>query len=257
MRIKDTTFAIIDTETNGSKPDVARPVQVSVLLMKNGENLGQKTWLINPEARIPPDAAGFHQITNEMVKNAPTREQARPEIEEFIGDAIPVSYKAPFHSAMLPFIKREWICCHKLARHSFEHGETNEKGVALTDHGDQYLRYWLGLKIDTGDIPCHNAESDVKTFAGIFTVAVGRYLENGFVDDAGAFITFSNQDSKLAKISSGPYRDTPIEKVETKWLRDQVFGLNKKEISLEPDLEFTIRDEYAKRTLRIPQPNQP
>ena len=47
----------------------------------------KKTWLVNPEMPIPPQATAVHGITNEKVGDAPTFKMLAKEIYSWIKDA--------------------------------------------------------------------------------------------------------------------------------------------------------------------------
>lgn len=69
-------FVVWDTETTGLRDD-AKIVNIAVVAA-SGEVLYSS--LINPAVRIPKDATAIHGIDNAAVRNAPTFEEAYPDI---------------------------------------------------------------------------------------------------------------------------------------------------------------------------------
>lgn len=70
----------VDTETTGLGPD-ARICEIGVVQMRFGLVVDAWSSLVNPGIPIPPEATAVHGITNDMVANAPTISQLRPEID--------------------------------------------------------------------------------------------------------------------------------------------------------------------------------
>jgi len=94
--MKNVTFVIFDTETTGFSPAKDRLVEIGAVKVRNGENLGEKTWLINPERYIPWYVQKVHNITPEMVEDMPTFAEVYPEFLEFIDGAVLIAHNAPF-----------------------------------------------------------------------------------------------------------------------------------------------------------------
>jgi DNA polymerase III epsilon subunit len=94
--LKNVTFVIFDTETTGFSPVKDRLVEIGAVKVRNGENLGERTWLINPKRYIPYYVQQVHNITPAMVKDKPTFAEIYPEFLEFIDGAVLVAHNAPF-----------------------------------------------------------------------------------------------------------------------------------------------------------------
>lgn len=93
---KNITFVIFDTETTGFSPVNDRLVEIGAVKVRNGKNLGEKTWLINPQRYIPWYVQKVHNITPEMLKDMPTFDEVYPEFLEFIDGAVLIAHNAPF-----------------------------------------------------------------------------------------------------------------------------------------------------------------
>ena len=94
--MKNITFVIFDTETTGFSPAKDRLVEIGAVKVRDGKNLGEKTWLINPQRYIPWYVQQVHNITPEMIKNCPTFEKIYPEFLEFIDGSVLIAHNAPF-----------------------------------------------------------------------------------------------------------------------------------------------------------------
>ena len=95
-RMENVTFVIFDTETTGFSPAKDRLVEIGAVKFRGSENLGDKTWLINPQRSIPYYAQQVHNITPAMVKDQPTFAEIYPEFLEFIDGAVLIAHNAPF-----------------------------------------------------------------------------------------------------------------------------------------------------------------
>ncbi len=93
---ENVTFVIFDTETTGFSPAKDRLVEIGAVKVRGDENLGERTWLINPERYIPYYSQKVHNITPDMVKDQPTFAEVYPEFLEFIDGAVLIAHNAPF-----------------------------------------------------------------------------------------------------------------------------------------------------------------
>ena len=100
-QFKNVTFVIFDTETTGFSPANDRIVEVGAVKVRNGQKLGEKTWLINPQRYIPWYVQQVHNITPEMLKDCPTFADIYPEFLEFIDGAVLIAHNAPFDIRMM------------------------------------------------------------------------------------------------------------------------------------------------------------
>jgi DNA polymerase-3 subunit epsilon len=71
-----------DTETTGIRPEKDRIVEIAAFDPVLNR---QFTQLVQPGLSIPDEAISIHGITNEMVANAPTFDQAGKAFIEFCG----------------------------------------------------------------------------------------------------------------------------------------------------------------------------
>ena len=102
--VSNVTFVVFDTETTGFSPTTDRIVEVGVVKFRNGEVIGEKSWLINPQRDIPYWATKVHGITDAMVKDKPTFKEIYPEFQEFIHGSVLMAHNARFD---ISFVKAE------------------------------------------------------------------------------------------------------------------------------------------------------
>lgn len=95
-KFQNVTFVVFDTETTGFSPSKDRLVEIGAVKIRNGEKLGERTWLINPERYIPWYVQDVHHITPEMVADKPTFAEVYPEFLEFIDGSVLIAHNARF-----------------------------------------------------------------------------------------------------------------------------------------------------------------
>src|SRR5690606_16955300 len=93
------TLAVLDFETTGLSPQQgARPTEIAVVLLRDGQIVDRYQSLMNAGVRIPWDIQQLTGITNDMVRGAPRVEQVMAEAAEFVGDHPIVAHNASFRS---------------------------------------------------------------------------------------------------------------------------------------------------------------
>lgn len=80
-------ICFFDLETTGTNVAKDRIVEISVLKIFPNGNKESRTWLVNPEMRIPEEVVAVHGITNEKVENEPTFKELSKEIYGMIKDS--------------------------------------------------------------------------------------------------------------------------------------------------------------------------
>jgi DNA polymerase III epsilon subunit len=101
----DPIFTIFDTETTGLSPRSGdRIVEIAAIKVQGLDLLGEFSELVNPERRIPYESQRIHNISDEMVKDAPTVDIILPKFLEFAAGSILIAHNASFD---LSFINNE------------------------------------------------------------------------------------------------------------------------------------------------------
>jgi len=191
-----TTVHVFDTETaslEGGVCDIA-----IVEINDDFEVVSAIESLIDPERPISPAAMGIHQITNEMVADAPT-------LSEFVGvhgnpfskpGLVVAGHSVAFDIRMVAAIMPEEyqkICTLKLARTLYP---------GLENHQLQTIRFAFGLQAG----PAHRAMGDVIT-----CISFVRHICRTKNWSLAQLVEASNQPLSLdTKLGWGKHKGTKI-----------------------------------------------
>lgn len=80
------SYVVVDLETTGLQPAKDRILEIGAVKVEKGEVKDTFCTFINPRMAIPPFIQALTGITQDMVENAPTAEQAFYEFLDFCGD---------------------------------------------------------------------------------------------------------------------------------------------------------------------------
>ncbi len=92
----DETIIILDTETTGLDHKTEKLIEIAAVKMVNGVITESFTSLVNPQKPIRHSSFLIHNISEEMVKDAPNIEEVLPRFLEFVGDHAYVAHNAIF-----------------------------------------------------------------------------------------------------------------------------------------------------------------
>lgn len=81
-------FIAFDIETTGLNSQQDRIVEVGAVLFENGKVVDSYESLVNAKVNISADVTRLNNITNRMIKNAPSENQVYYELVNFLGDAL-------------------------------------------------------------------------------------------------------------------------------------------------------------------------
>lgn len=79
-------ICFFDLETTGTNIAKDRVVEISILKVHPNGTTESKTWLVNPEIKIPDEVVAIHGISNEKVANEPTFKELSKEIYGMLKD---------------------------------------------------------------------------------------------------------------------------------------------------------------------------
>ncbi|NCC52674.1 MAG: 3'-5' exonuclease [Spartobacteria bacterium] len=100
-KIANTTFVAFDTETTGFSAKKDRIVEIAGVKYRNGEIIERRTWLINPQRKMPYWAERVHGISDAMLADQPTFAEIYPEFLEFIDGSVLMAHNATFDVGFL------------------------------------------------------------------------------------------------------------------------------------------------------------
>lgn len=101
MARKKVIEIVLDVETTGLDYTKEKIIEFAAVRLENGVIKDKYETLINPKQHIRKSSMAVHGITQEMVEDAPTEEEAMPGIFEFIGEHPIVAHNAIFDFSFL------------------------------------------------------------------------------------------------------------------------------------------------------------
>lgn len=151
----------LDLETTGPVPKTARIVELGLEIMRPGQPTKEYRTLVNPGEPIPPEATKVHNITDEMVADAPTFAQLADNLLTGLTDCDYVGYSVRYD---LQVMQLEFERAGK--RWSYEDASViDAHRVWQTIEGrslNHAIERWLtGKQLDV-DGEAHTALRDVK-----------------------------------------------------------------------------------------------
>lgn len=99
--IKNNNFVVFDVETTGLEPTVNEIIEIGAVKIVDGKIKEQFQTLICPENEIPEEITNLTTITNDMVKNAPSNNDAIQDFYKFCENCSLVGYNVAFDFAFI------------------------------------------------------------------------------------------------------------------------------------------------------------
>ena len=170
----DTEYCILDIETTGLSFRTEKITEFGIMKYKNGEVIDSFESFVNPEKPIPKEVVDITNITDEMVKDAPTIKKIMPKVLEFIGDSVLVAHNADFDIGFIKYnckqlgleLNNTYIDTLRLAKDLFPGYKKYKLGI-IADN--------LGIKVEVA----HRALDDVDTLVKVFQVMLKILKEKG------------------------------------------------------------------------------
>lgn len=162
------TYVVFDTETTGLLPEQGDEiVQIAAVRIVNGKRVKNEVFdmLVNPGRPIPASASAIHGVTDAMVKDAVSVQEAVRQFHRFAEGAVLVAHNAPFDMEFLTRREKEVglrfvnpiLDTVLVSATAFGRAETHTLD-ALADR--------LGVRIDEKDR--HTALGDAVATADVF-----------------------------------------------------------------------------------------
>ncbi len=225
----------LDLETTGLEE--ADRICSLGLIIQSEDDVQTYEELIKPSRKIRPEAMAVHHITNEMLKEAPSFNDAKivARLQELNSDEnILVAHNISFDLAMLAkegfFWKGGVIDTLKCSRHLIDE---------IDRFSLQFLRYELGLyrrEVKESEalgleLKAHSALSDA------FHVRLLHQYLNAITDDA-KLMELTIEPVLIKKFAFGKYKEHYLEEIAMndagylRWMLDQ---------AIDEDLEYSIK----------------
>ncbi len=101
-------YAILDLETTGFKPGIAKITEIAIIFYQDGKEDRFETF-VNPECHIPDEITNLTKITDEMVKDAPTFGDLASTLYKMLNNRIFVSHNVPFDWAFFEYFFAQYL----------------------------------------------------------------------------------------------------------------------------------------------------
>ncbi len=185
----DDEYVVFDTETTGLSVQTCSLTEIGAVLVKDGRVVDEFCTYVYPGAPIPERIVELTGITDDMVKGAPTPEEAVKSFLEFCGGRMLIAHNAGFD---ISFIR---TVCDK-CKMTFDNPYLDT--VALSRYINPELKkHKLDILADyynLGEFNHHRASDDARMLAEIFFCMVDKMKREGI----GDFETMSNAMSEGA-----------------------------------------------------------
>jgi len=186
-------YLVLDIETTGLSRHQHKITEIAALEIRHGRIHREFQTLINPETHIPRFITHLTGIDDQMVKNAPTIEEALPTFLQFAQDKIAVAHNATFdhgflhhHASLLgSAFDNETVCTRKLATRLLPELPSKKLGM-LCEH----------FKIENDQ--AHRALSDAKATHLVFTNML-QLLEKAEIKTEKEIISFERFSPQRAQ----------------------------------------------------------
>lgn len=214
---------VIDTETTGLDAGTDGVVEIAGVRIEDGEIVYSRQSVVDPGRPIPAQASAIHHLTDRDVVGARKLDEAISYIGVRQDDVI-VAHNADFDRKFLPVLSTQsWVCTWKCA---------NKIYPDAPSFGNQVLRYFLGLDVDSGngrDGQPHSAGYDARTTANIFINLLNRITIEEMIE-------ISKLPVLLNKIPFGKYKGMGF----TEAPKDYLMWLDRQP-HINQDLSYTIK----------------
>ena len=199
--LAETTFVVLDLETSGGSPNLgAHITEIGAVKIRGGEIIGKFQTFVNPGTPIPYFITELTGITDEMVFDSPSINEAFPTLLEFLGsehETVFVAHNAPFDLSFLkaaavmheyPWPKFAVIDTAKLARRVLSRDEvTNCKLGTLAEYFSATVS------------PTHRALDDALATVDVLHALIGRVGSLG-ITTLAELQKLSSKKSNVRKI---------------------------------------------------------
>jgi exodeoxyribonuclease X len=220
---------VLDTETSDLPEKGGHLLELAWMVLDGYKPISAFESYIQFNGLISPLAQAQNHIS---LTDCSYLRGAKPKEEIFLRlmqdvepDSYIVAHNHVFDSKFVPQLTNPWICTFRVAKLIWPEAPA---------HGNQVLRYWLGIKPDLSLAPNiksrapHQALYDVATTTGILLKMLERHTPE-------ELHKMTIQPYRLAKIPFGKHKGTDFDKIPRDylmWLRQQS--------NLDPDVKYTI-----------------
>ena len=164
---------VLDTETTGLDYTREKIIEFAAVRLENGKIVDEYQTLINPHQHIRKSSMAIHGISEDMVKDAPTEEEALPKILEFIGDYPIVAHNAIFDYSFLNEAKKRVMGAPLENPRIDTQAMFKEIALDLESHGLEALTQRFNVELNNH----HRAMADTMGLALAYPKLKKLYLQ--------------------------------------------------------------------------------
>src|SRR3989442_6137913 len=176
LPLERATYVVVDLETTGLRPGVARICEIGAVRVREFELAEEFQTLVDPRMPIGPAIAALTGLRDAQLRRAPSAETAVRRFLAFAGDAVIVAHNARFD---LSFLDRE---TERLVVARLPGPLVDTVGLArrlLAGRGTRFGLASLARFIGTHATPGHPALPDAQATAEILVALLGLAQERG------------------------------------------------------------------------------
>ena len=236
-------ICFFDLETTGIQVSKDRIVEISILKIFPNGNKESKTWLVNPEMKIPAETTAIHGISDEKVANEPTFKELAPIVYQMIKDTDLAGFNSDRFD--IPLLAEEML----RAEIDFDMKNTVTVDVQTIFHKKEQRTLSAGYKFYCGKEleGAHSAAIDTNATYEILLAQLERYpdLDNTIKElsefstrkksaDFAGFIVFNKEEKEV--FSFGKHKGKLVEDVLQNepgyynWIQNADFPLYTKKV---------------------------
>jgi DNA polymerase-3 subunit epsilon len=172
--LSDVVFTVVDLETTGGTPGLAKITEVGAVRVEAGEQTATFASLVDPRVHIPAMITRLTGIDDGTVAGAPPIETVLPRFVEFAQGSVLVAHNARFD---LGFLDYE---LGRLCRQSFQRPVLDTLRLARKLCPQQRCSLAaLAERFDTAVKPGHRALKDAQATAELLILFLSRLEEQG------------------------------------------------------------------------------
>ena len=239
-------IVFFDLETTGVNIATDRVVEISIIKVYPNGNELRKTYRVNPEMPIPPQATAVHKITDADVADCPTFKQLAKELMQIFSDADIAGYNS--NKFDVPLLAEEFI----RAGVDFDLKKRNFVDVMSIFMKKEPRNLSAAYKFYcNGDLEnAHSANADTDATYEVFKAQLERYTDIGNdIQEISKFSSYNSNADFMGRlvydadhnvvINFGKYKGMPVTDVLRRdpgyysWIMQGDFALNTKQVLTE------------------------